>query len=62
MSDPLKDSNPGRFFELLPEQRTSRISVPEIARRLNIGRLAVYAMLEMGSCPASASAGGERRP
>jgi len=28
-----------------------RISVPEIARRLNIGRLAVYAMLEKGIIP-----------
>ena len=27
---------------------TSRITVPEIASRLNIGRLAVYAMLEGG--------------
>jgi excisionase family DNA binding protein len=27
------------------------MSVPEIARRLNIGRLAVYAMLEQGDLP-----------
>ena len=31
--------------------RSSRMSVPEIARRLNIGRLAVYAMLEQGILP-----------
>ena len=29
----------------------SRISVQEIARRLDIGRLAVYAMLEQGILP-----------
>ncbi len=29
----------------------SRISVPEIARRLRIGRLAVYSMLEQGIIP-----------
>ena len=30
---------------------SSRISVPEIARRLRIGRLAVYSMLEQGIIP-----------
>jgi excisionase family DNA binding protein len=30
---------------------SSRISVPEIAKRLNIGRMAVYAMLEQGILP-----------
>lgn len=30
---------------------SSRISVLEIARRLNIGRLAVYSMLERGIIP-----------
>jgi excisionase family DNA binding protein len=29
----------------------SRIAVPEIARRLSIGRLAVYAMLDQGIIP-----------
>jgi excisionase family DNA binding protein len=29
----------------------SRISVPEIAKRLSIGRLAVYTMLEQGLLP-----------
>jgi excisionase family DNA binding protein len=30
---------------------SNRISVPEIARRLSIGRLAVYSMLEQGIIP-----------
>lgn len=30
---------------------SNRISVPEIARRLNIGCLAVYAILEQGIIP-----------
>lgn len=30
---------------------STRIRVPEIARRLDIGRLAVYAMLESGTLP-----------
>jgi excisionase family DNA binding protein len=30
---------------------SSRISVLEIARRLNVGRLAVYSMLEQGIIP-----------
>ena len=30
---------------------SSRMSIPEIARRLDIGRLAVYAMLEQGLLP-----------
>ena len=29
----------------------ARMSVPEISRRLNIGRLAVYSMLERGILP-----------
>jgi excisionase family DNA binding protein len=32
-------------------QISSRIAVPEIAQRLNIGRLKVYAMLEQGILP-----------
>jgi excisionase family DNA binding protein len=31
---------------------SGRISIPEIAKRLSIGRLAVYAMLEQGIIPA----------
>jgi len=36
---------------VLAESPGSRISVLEIARRLNIGRLAVYSMLEQGIIP-----------
>lgn len=32
-------------------RESRRMSVPEIARRLEIGRLAVYAMLEQGILP-----------
>ena len=32
-------------------QANMRITVPEIARRLNIGRLAVYSLLERGAIP-----------
>jgi excisionase family DNA binding protein len=37
----------------VPEAQTIsiRMTIPEIARRLNIGRLAVYAMLEQGLLP-----------
>jgi len=37
--------------EGLAESPSARISVPEIARRLNLGRLAVYSMLEQGIIP-----------
>ena len=47
MSDPLIDSiRPGET-----PMESSRISVPEIAQRLDVGRLAVYAMLEQGIMP-----------
>jgi excisionase family DNA binding protein len=36
----------------LVDAPSSRISVVEIARRLSIGRLAVYSMLEQGIIPA----------
>jgi excisionase family DNA binding protein len=51
MSDPLPDSDSVRRQEFSSVQPTSRITVPEIARRLGIGRLAVYAMLEQGIMP-----------
>ena len=35
----------------LADSPSSRISVPEIARRLNVGRLAVYSMLKQGIIP-----------
>jgi excisionase family DNA binding protein len=31
--------------------QSDRLTIPEIASRLNIGRLAVYAMLEQGLLP-----------
>jgi excisionase family DNA binding protein len=34
-----------------PRPTSSRITVEEIARRLDIGRLAVYSMLEQGILP-----------
>jgi len=37
--------------EELTDSLSSRISVLEIARRLNIGRVAVYSMLEQGIIP-----------
>jgi excisionase family DNA binding protein len=46
MSDPLSDS-----IRRETPTGSSRISVPEIARRLEVGRLAVYAMLEQGIMP-----------
>ena len=47
MSDPLSDSlHPGE-----KPMGSSRISVPEIAQRLDVGRLAVYGMLEQGILP-----------
>jgi excisionase family DNA binding protein len=48
MSGPLRTPNPGHLRE---QQPSSRISVPDIARRLDIGRLAVYAMLDQGIIP-----------
>jgi excisionase family DNA binding protein len=33
-------------------RQSSRMSIPEIANRLSIGRLAVYTMLEQGIIPA----------
>ena len=51
MSELIRDSNLGRPGAGLLEQRSSRISVPEIARRLDVGRQAAYAMLEQGIIP-----------
>ena len=46
MPDAAKDDNSGRPCQGLSRPRSRRISVDEIARRLDIGRLAVYAILE----------------
>jgi excisionase family DNA binding protein len=35
-----------------PREGSGRMTIPEIASRLNIGRLAVYALLEKGEIPA----------
>ena len=51
MSDPLKVPESGPPTEARDERLGSRMSVPDIARRLGIGRLAVYAMLEEGILP-----------
>src|ERR1700729_3345197 len=50
-SNPAKGSNPRSSSELLDEHSACRISVPEIVRLLEIGRLAVYSMLEQGIIP-----------
>jgi excisionase family DNA binding protein len=45
----MADQTPHRETEV--DSPSSRISVVEIAQRLNIGRLAVYSMLEQGIIP-----------
>src|SRR5689334_10819586 len=52
MSDPIRSSSSGQQHGSKSEPRSSRMSVPEIAERLSIGRLAVYSMLEQGIIPA----------
>ena len=51
MFDPIRDSNSEHSSEVLTERLRSRMSVEEIATRLDIGRLAVYSMLEQGIIP-----------
>jgi excisionase family DNA binding protein len=51
MSDPAGEPNSRDSHDSQPGPRGNRISVPEIAQRLEIGRLAVYAMLEQGIMP-----------
>jgi excisionase family DNA binding protein len=51
MPDLIKESDEPPNREGGREQGSSRISVPEIARRLDIGRMAVYEMLEQGIRP-----------
>jgi excisionase family DNA binding protein len=52
MSNPLPNFESGnQVCEAQFGSRSSRITVEEIARRLNIGRLAVYAMLQKGILP-----------
>jgi excisionase family DNA binding protein len=47
MTEPLDSVSGGAS-----KSASGRISVPEVAKRLRIGRLAVYAMLERGIIPA----------
>ena len=51
MSDSIEDAKFGSPGETPTGRLSSRISVPEIARRLDIGRVAVYTMLEQGIMP-----------
>jgi excisionase family DNA binding protein len=50
MSNPLQNSD-SLLNEVQSGNRRGRITVPEIAQRLDIGRLKVYAMLEQGILP-----------
>jgi len=51
MPDPSENDNSDRPSQPLSTSRSSRISVDEIAHRLEIGRVAVYTMLEQGIIP-----------
>jgi excisionase family DNA binding protein len=51
MPDRLRDSDSEHQSDAPTRQLSSRISVPEIAQRLNIGRLAVYTLLKRGLLP-----------
>lgn len=46
MTEPIQTSTPD-----VTQSASGRMSVPEIARRLQIGRMAVYSMLEQGIIP-----------
>lgn len=48
----MSDEDPHFSAEGTADRRSGRISVPAIARRLRIGRLAVYSMLNQGIIPA----------
>ena len=41
-----------RSEKVEPDDISSRMSIPEIAKRLSVGRIAVYTMLEQGIIPA----------
>jgi excisionase family DNA binding protein len=51
MSDQVADSNPERSDQAFATSLSNRMSVEEIARRLQIGRLAVYTTLEQRVLP-----------
>lgn len=51
MHDPIGDANSESSTRALSTSLSNRMSVDEIARRLEIGRVAVYTMLELGILP-----------
>jgi excisionase family DNA binding protein len=51
MPDSINELDSKHSSDAPPGNGISRISVPEIARRLGIGRLAVYTMLKQGNIP-----------
>ena len=51
MSETITNSGASGQREVLPGRLGNRMSVEEIARRLDVGRLAVYAMLEQRILP-----------
>jgi len=51
MPDPINELNSEHSSDAPAAIGISRISVPEIARGLGVGRMAVYAMLERGIIP-----------
>lgn len=52
MKEPNGDTSMTRQATARSDETAARITVPEIAQRLCIGRLAVYAMLQRGIIPA----------
>jgi excisionase family DNA binding protein len=51
MSETITNCGASRQHEVVPGQVGDRLSVEEIARRLEVGRMAVYTMLEQGILP-----------
>lgn len=51
MSETITNCGASEQREVLPRRFGDRMFVEEIARRLDVGRLAVYAMLEQGVLP-----------
>jgi excisionase family DNA binding protein len=51
MPDPTAQDDSQQPSEALSTSRNSRMSVDEIAQRLELGRVAVYTMLEQGVLP-----------
>jgi excisionase family DNA binding protein len=51
MSETITNCGSKGLGDALPVQLGNRMSVEEIARRLHVGRLAVYSMLDQGILP-----------